>query len=339
MNVHAGAITILLVGITARCLPQTTADMHTFFVQNIGLTDSEVAQIEQGKAVAKVLDSPKPSEVFVFGAIAIKGQPASYVRLARDLNKLRSLPGYLAVRPFSNPPVLSDLSGFEIDADDVNELKKCTPGDCDVQLPAEDIEAFRSKINWSGDNPGTQVNELARKLALDALVAYQQGGNAALGTYRDKKAPAQVSEQFHSLLSRSKVLPAKLPTFYSYLLDYPKASLPDSTSTFYWEKVKFGLKPTLRINQQITAHLMAEHGPVDVVGIKQLYASHYFQTALDLYFCIPRTSSEYYLITVKGSEQAGLTGPKGSVVRKVAVDKTRSSLEKSLQTIKQQLEH
>jgi hypothetical protein len=36
--------------------------------------------------------------------------------------------------------------------------------------------------------------------------------------------------------------------------------------------------------------------------------------------------------------QAGLTGPKGSIVRKVVVDKTRSSLEKSLQAIKAQLE-
>jgi hypothetical protein len=332
-----GSIALLLI-MTATCYSQTASDIHTFFAQNIGLNDSEIAQIDQGKAVAKVLDSPKPSEVFVFGAISIKGQPASYVRMARDLNKLKSLPGYLAVHVFSNPPVLSDLSGFALDDDDVNELKKCKPGDCGVQLPAENIEAFQRKIDWSSGNPGNEVNELARKMALDSLIAYQQGGNSALGTYLDKNAPAYVSQQFHSLLDRSKVLPVELPAFYSYLLNYPKASLPDSTSTFYWEKVKFGLKPTLRINQQITAHLTAEHGPIDVVGIKQLYASHYFQTALDLYFCIPRTASEYYLITVKGSDQAGLTGPKGSLVRKVAVDKTRSSLEKSLQAIKQQLE-
>src|SRR5215469_4110409 len=125
---------------------------------------------------------------------------------------------------------------------------------------------------------------------LEALLAYQKGGNAALGTYRDKKLPAQVSEQFRSLLSRSTVLPKELPALHSYLLDYPKANLPDSSSVFYWEKVKFGLKTTLRINQQISAHTAGEHGPVDVVAIKQLYASHYFQTALDLNFCIPRKS-------------------------------------------------
>ena len=329
---------LVFVFAAATCLGQSTDAVHSFFKQNIGLSDAEIAQIDQGKAVAKVLDSPKPSQVFVFGAISIKAQPSAYVAMARDLNKLKTLPGYLGVQRFSVPPVLSDLADFKIDPDDVNDLKKCKPDDCEIQLPEENIQAFRSQINWSALDAGNQVNELARKMALDVLLAYQQGGNAALGLYRDKSSPSRVSDQFHALLGRSKVLPEQLPTFYSYLIDYPKASLPGSTSVFYWEKVKFGLKPTFRINQQITAHLQGQQGPVDVVAIKQLYASHYFQTALDMYFCVPRSANEFYLITVKGSEQAGLTGLKGSTVRKVAVDKTRSSLAKSLETFKAQLE-
>ena len=102
--------------------------------------------------------------------------------------------------------------------------------------------------------------------------------------------------------------------------------------------MKFGLEPTVRINQQITAHPNGTHGPVDLVASKQLYASHYFHTALDLNFCLPRQTGGFYLITAKGSGQSGFTGPKGSIVRKVAVDKTRSSLEKSLVAIKAQLE-
>jgi hypothetical protein len=336
MNWRAASMTLIF--LAATCHSQTTEGLHTFFKQNIGLSDSEISDIDHGKSVAKVLNSPEPSQVFVFGAVFIKAQPSAYVRMAGDLDRLKTLPNYLAIQRFSDPPTLSNLSGFAIDSDDVNELKKCKPNDCEVQLPAENIEEFRKQIDWSSADAEKQVNDLAKKMALEALIAYQQGGNAALGTYRDKKDPAQVSEQFRYLLSRSKVLPEKLPAFYSYLLDYPKASLPNSSAVFYWEKVKFGLKPTLRINQQITAQQNGQHGPIDVVAIKQLYASHYFQTALDLYFCIPGVSNGFYLVTVKGSEQAGLTGPKGRTVRKVAVGKTKSSLEKSLQTIKTQLE-
>jgi len=329
---------VLLLMSAASSFCQSPNRLHTFFKQNIGLADSEIADIEHGKAVAKILDSPSPSEVFVFGSVFIKAQPSAYVHIAADLEKLKSLPSYLAIGRFSSPPQLSDLSGFDLDPDDVNALKDCKPENCEIQLPVENIEEFKSQIDWSAADPSAQVNNLAKKMALEALAAYQKGGNAALGTYRDKKLPAQVSEQFHALLSRSKVLPERLPAFYFYLLDYPKTSLPDSSSVFYWEKVKFGLKPTLRMNHQIIARAAGEDGPIDVVAIKQLYASHYFQTALDLYFCVPGDSRGFYLVTVKGSEQAGLTGVKGGMVRKVAIDKTRSSLEKSLEAIKAQLE-
>jgi len=329
---------VVVIVLAAPSSSQIPARLHTFFQQNIGLKDSEIADIDHGKPVAKILESPTPSEVFVFGSVFIKAEPSAYVNTARDLDRLKSLPNYLAIQRFSNPPQLSDLSGFELDPDDVNALKECNPGNCEIQLPAENIDQFKSQIDWSGADPAGQVNALAKKMVLEALLAYQKGGNAALGTYRDKKSPAQVDEQFGALMSRSKVLPERLPAFYSYLLDYPKASLPDSSSVFYWEKVKFGLKPTLRMNHQIIAHVAGEPGPIDVIAIKQLYASHYFQTALDLNFCVPSKSKGFYLITLKGSEQAGLTGVKGGTVRKVATDKTRSSLQKSLEAIRTQLE-
>lgn len=81
-------------------------------------------------------------------------------------------------------------------------------------------------------------------------------------------------------------------------------------------------------------------GPAYAVAVKQLYASHYFETALDLTVCVrDQERPGMYLITLKGSQQAGLTGLKGGILRKVAVDKTRSSLEKALATIKVKLEN
>jgi hypothetical protein len=46
----------------------------------------------------------------------------------------------------------------------------------------------------------------------------------------------------------------------------------------------------------------------------------------------------FYLLTLKGSEQEGLTGVKGSILRKVVVDKTQSSLESALASIKRSVE-
>ena len=87
-------------------------------------------------------------------------------------------------------------------------------------------------------------------------------------------------------------------------------------------------------------------GPGDQVAYaiaeKQLYSSHYFETALDLSFCVRGSDDPkqpgFYLIMAMGSEQAGLTGPKGSIVRKVAVGRSVSNLKETLTNIKNALE-
>jgi hypothetical protein len=78
------------------------------------------------------------------------------------------------------------------------------------------------------------------------------------------------------------------------------------------------------------------------IAIKQLYASHYFETALDVSVCARDSSHPdekgFYLITMKGSRHAGLTGVRGSMIRSSVVSKIRSSLEASLTHAKRVLE-
>jgi hypothetical protein len=319
-----------------------SAEPDNFFRQYIGLNDGQIRAIQRGEAIAKVLDSPDPDEVFVFGAVHIDDTPEDYLQLAGDIEKLRKLPSYLAIRKFSDRPQLSDLEGFTLEDEDIKQLKNCKPGRCEVQLPTEAIEEFQKSVSWSSPDAASQANHTAQKMALEALLRYREGGNSTLGTYRDKDHPTEVAAVFETLLKRSKSLPAYLPELDRYLLQYPNAKSPNLESQFYWEKVNFGLKPTLRIVQAVI-YRGNPGQPAYAVAVKQLYSSHYFHTALDLSICV-RDSVEpdkrgFYLITLKGSQQAGLTGLKGSVVRKVAVDKSRSSLERVLQTTKQQLEN
>lgn len=313
-----------------------------FYREYIALTSDQIASIRSGKAIAKIIDSPTPDEVFVFGSVYINSTPESYLKFASDIDQLRKLPDYLAIRKFSDPPRLSDLEGFTLHDEDIKELKNCKPDSCKVQLPAESMLEFQKQVNWSAPDTADQVNRLGQRMALEALQQYIAGGNQALGTYRDKKHPTAVAETFASLLSRSKALPVYLPELDRYLLDYPGAPSSQIQSQFYWEKVNFGLKPTLRIVQAVVFHGTAPTQPAYAVAVKQLYASHYFETALDLTVCVRAAaapdSNGFYLITFKGSQQAGLTGFKGSIVRKVAVDKTRSSLERALASIKKKLE-
>ncbi len=337
-------LALLLSPLIGSGIPSTDkpAEPEKFFHEFIGLNDGQIREIREGKAIAKILDSPTADQVFVFGSVYINSTPERYLKFASDIDELRKLPSYIALRKFSDPPQLSDLTDFTMDEQDFKQLKNCKPGHCEVQLPTEAMEEFHRSVNWSAPDANDQANRLAQQMALQALLDYEQGGNAALGTYRDKNHPAVVVETFASLLSRSKALPVYLPEMHEYLLNYPKADSANIQSEFYWEKVNFGLKPTLRVVQAIVYQGKSPERPAYAVAVKQLYASHYFESALDLTVCVKDDEHPahpgFYLITMKGSQQAGLTGLKGGIVRKVAVDKTRSSLEKALASIKQKLE-
>ena len=96
----------LLVLIAAAALPgssQSNPDLQTFFRQDLGLSQDQIASIRSGQPVAKTMPSRTPAEVFLVGAIYIHATPESYLQFARDFERLRKLPNYLALGVFSNP--------------------------------------------------------------------------------------------------------------------------------------------------------------------------------------------------------------------------------------------
>jgi len=335
------ACALMICMLACAALAQADRSPAAIFTQ-LGLTAQQRAAIDSGRPVAKVLSWGGPSEVFVLGAVYIDGQPSTFLKSARNVGRLAGTPGYLAIGELPAAPTAADLTALTLDADDIKALKSCRDGDCDVQLPTASIRAFQSGVNWSQPDAARQANVLARGMVLELVRAYQRGGNMALGVYRDKEHPSRVADQFETMVGRSSALPDVLPELRRILLDYPNVDLPGADSFFYWEKVDFGLKPTLRVNHGVIYQTPSAVGDVAVVAIKQLYASHYFHTALDLSVCVSDPSKPgrggFYLMTLKSSEQDGLTGMKGSLLRKIVVDKTRSSLEKALGTIKQAVE-
>ncbi len=342
-NKIRGVLALIL--LTAAALTgssQSNPDLVTYFHQYVGLSADQIAAIRSGQPFAKNLPSRTPAEVFLWGAVYIHAAPESYLKFAHDFDRLRKLPNYLALGVFSDLPRPSDLNGFAFTSDEVQALKNCKPGDCQIQLPGSAIQQFQQSIDWSVPDVDDQVNQLVHKRALERLLAYQRQGNDALGVYNDKHDPTEVADQFAYMLSYDKALPVYLPDFYHYLLAYPQARPANVEDTFYWARVKFGLKPTLRVVQMVTLRGKPGDQLAYAVAEKQLYSSHYFETALDMSFCVrgdddPKQPG-FYLIMAMGSEQTGLTGIKGSVVRHVAVGRSVSNLQNALASIKATLE-
>jgi hypothetical protein len=320
---------------------QATTDLPTFFKTVAGLAPAQISAIQSGKPIAKEINTPTPEEIYLFGAVYINAKPESYLALSRDLNELRKSPDIVAIMKFNDTPQLSDLNNFGFAPDEIQELKKCKPGNCQIQIPAESLAALQQSVNWSAPNVNDQVNQLVRASILKHLLAYQGGGDPFLLTYNDKSTPTDVSKDFQYVLNFSKALPQYLPDFYNYLMNYPKGKPANVDNWFYWANVKFGLKPTLRVVQVVTSTGSASDKIAYAIAEKQLYSSHYFETALDMTFCVRGDGPSqpgFYLLMAEGSEQAGLTGFTGGLLRKVAVDKSVTALQETLAGIKQTLE-
>ncbi|MGH9324939.1 MAG: hypothetical protein ACRD3V_34290 [Vicinamibacteria bacterium] len=299
---------------------------------------------DAGSAVIKSLDTPIREELAHVAAVYLDAPSGRFVERFRDIVRFESGPGIPQIARFHSPPRLEDLRSLTLPRADVATLQRCRPGDCDVKLSAAAMRRFRDEVDWSSPKAVSQADEVAREMIFDLMRAYQREGNAALGHYHDGDEPLPVAEQFRALLESSDPLPVPVPELLSYLDEYPNARLEGAEDFFYWTVVDFGLKPTIRVNHVTIYPLGGRPPPSGVryaIAIKQLYASHYFHTTLELRFLVDddrRARRGTSLISITRSRNDGMTGFKGLFLRPLVRSRSRDAVRRYLDQVKRQVE-
>jgi hypothetical protein len=284
-----------------------------YLTQIAQLAPEERQRLIGGDAIAKLLDVDKSKEVAVFGATWIDAPMHRYVEAVKDIERFERGGGFKITRRIGDPARLADFAELRLPKVDVEDLRKCRVGDCEVKLGAEAIERFRSDVDWASSNTQDSADVVMRTLVLQYVTGYMEGGNTRLAVLRDQSRPTFVEQEFREMIDRMPALTNYLPDIRRYLLEFPNRQLPGATSFLYWQETEFGLKPTIRIS-----HVVIREGPEDtVVASKMLYATHYFWTGLELRALIPDPARGrgFWLITVSRSRSDGLSGFTGSVIR------------------------
>lgn len=298
--------------------------LESYVTKVVRLTPAQRKQLFSGQPVTKLLDADPSREVSVFGGIWVKAPVDRYLAAVRNIEEFEKGENFRVTRKVSTPPRLEDFAQFRLPPDDLQDLKSCRVGDCELKLSADALSRIRKEIDWSKPTATADAERLGRRLMLEYVQGYLEGGNARLATYRDTDRPTFVGQEFASMVDRMPSLSEYLPDLKRYLLDYPKATLPKAESFVYWQEAQFGLKPTIRIN-----HLTIAQQPthVDVVS-KMLYASHYFWTAIELRVLVPDPSrgEGFWFVSVNRSRSDGLSGFVGSLIR----GKVRGEAEKGM---------
>jgi len=304
-------------------------NLDAYLERHVKLDAAAKARLLAGQPVTKMLDADPSVEVAVFGAVWINAPVERYLDAVKDIERFESGGAFRVTKKISSPPRLEDFAQLTIPKDDVDDLRSCKVGQCELKLAESAIERMKREIQWSRPDVHDQVNRLARQLSLEFVTGYLEGGNAELAVYRDSDRPTFVEKEFVSLIDRLPQLGEFLPQVRRYLLEFPKATLPDSESFVYWQEANFGLKPTLRIN-----HLVIAREPNGaMVASKMLYASHYFWTALELRALVrdPQRGPGFWFVTESRSRSDGLSGFVGRFVR----GKVRGETEKGTTTVLQ----
>jgi hypothetical protein len=303
----------------------------------VKLSTDERHRLTTGKPLTKMLDADASKEIAVFGAVWISAPIRRYVEAVKDIEGFERGGGFKITKRISAPPRLEDFSELRLPEEDLDDLRSCRVGDCDVKLSEQALKRFRSEIDWSAPDARPAANRLMQQLAFEYVIRYLEGGNDQLAVYGDNSRPTFVAQEFRTMVDRMPVLTTYMPSIRRYLLEYPRVTIPDATSFLYWQETEFGLRPTIRISH-VTIRENAED---TIVTSKMLYASHYFWTGLELRALVPDPSRGpgFWFVTVNRSRSDGLSGFTGFFVRRRVRSEVEDGALAGLRSTKQRLEN
>lgn len=310
--------------------------LERYFTEVVKLTAEERQQLASGVPITKLLDVDATKEVSVFGAVWIDAPVHRYVEAIKNIEQFEQGEGFRITKRISAPPKLGDFAKLHLTDEDLKDLRVCRVGSCEVKLGAPALERFRTEIDWKAPDVHARADALLQRLALEYVTAYLSGGNERLAVYRDKSRPTFVAREFRAMIDEMPELTTYGPELHRYLLEFPRVTLPDSTSFLYWQDAEFGLKPMLRIS-----HVTIRETPDSTVATsKMLYASHYFWTGLQLRVLLPDRSRGpgFWFVTVDRSRSDGLSGFTGSFVRRRVRSEVQEGSLAALRMTKQKLE-
>ena len=327
------AVAAPLVGAQGRAFP---APLDSYLTDAVRLSKHDRQRLLSGEPLTKLLDADASKEVAVVGAVWVDAPIRRYVEAVRDIETFEHGGGFTLTKRISAPPRLDDFSALRLPDEDLDDLRRCRVGNCNVKLGEPALTRVRSTIDWNDPHARANAHALMRQLAFEYVSRYLEGGNQQLAVYRDNSRPTFVAREFEAMVDQMPLLTTYLPAMRRYLLEYPRVAIPDATSLLYWQEVAFGLKPTIRIS-----HLTIRETPDDtVVTSKRLYASHYFWTGLEVRVLVPDPSrgAGFWFVTVNRSRSDGLSGFTGIFVRRRVRSEVEKGMMASLRSTKRRLE-
>jgi hypothetical protein len=305
------------------------------FLRTAGtFTAAELARVERGEPIAKVLDTDR-REVAIVGAVRIAAPQTKLFERYRNPSSVKTSDVIMETGRFSTPPVPDDLRGLHFEDYDLDTIRACKPGDCGVRLSTHDMERFAREVNWNAPNWRTEAGDLWRQLLAANAASYLTTG--ALGDYRNKATPLEVADEFKIIFDSFAYFEQLSPDFMRYLRHFPSVRLDGTENILYWSKDDIN-RPVTRITHLALYPAPPGAARPGLIATKQIYAAHYFDAGLGLTCAFDDAEGGFYMVSMNRVRTRSLTSFTRTLVRSIVQRRSRDAMEGILRSTKTAIE-
>ncbi|MBK9527543.1 MAG: hypothetical protein IPO41_04325 [Acidobacteria bacterium] len=340
LNFGICPVLLLLIAFTSGSLGQLTKNE---FLKQMAATasEAELTALRNGNILVKVLPSRDKREVSVLGAVKLRDvQDIDLARFRSGLSQ-KNNKAVLGGGILSPEPSLQDLAELTLDDRDVEKLKTCSVGDCDLKLSASIIRRFATEIDWNATEHKVRATELFKTLLIDYVRDYLKRGDRALIEYADKRKPVRLADEYRAITEGSVLVRGLAPELLDYLKKFPTAELPGAESRVDWSKVDSGLKPIITLTHSVGYSRQLQDDLFLTIATKQIYASHYIDASMAFTSLLrfgSGESAEEYLLFTSTSRSDSLGGALSRMAHAVVEREALQKAEELLQNSKMRLE-
>jgi len=292
-------------------------DPFAFLAPSITIGTDERREIDAGEPVVRILPG-EGREIAVLAAVAVDFDGDRVVEWMRRIDLLKKSRHVPAVARFSDPPVLADLETHALTDQDLESLRECRVGRCDLKLSAAEIARMQQALAVAGDDWKAAGEQVFRRVALDRVIRYRESGLAGVGAWADGHTDAASVDRFRRLVDRSPYLVERTPALVTYLTGYPAETLPNAESFVYWSIDQFGGRPVTSATHVVMVRPEGSEVPDVLVAGKQIFATHYQDGALSLTMLFTGCPGPpHYLVYINRSQVDVIRGLMGWLARRI----------------------
>ncbi|MGE5246080.1 MAG: hypothetical protein ACM3SQ_17790 [Betaproteobacteria bacterium] len=308
------------------------------FEPSVTITADDRRRLDRGEPLARVLPAGE-HEVAVFAAVRVDVDGDRLVSWMRRVEELKKSPYVLAIRRFSQPPVVEDLAGLALDDEELTDMLACRPAKCGLKLSSAEMARLQRAAADAGRDWKPAVQEAFRLLVLQRVQAYLAGGRCALLPYEDDDGQTWPATSFSRVLGRSVFLTEHLPRFAEHLSRYPQTPTPEVESFVYWSRERVAGRAIVSATQVDILRGTGSGQSDTIVAGSEIFATHYLNASLGVTALVRgEPGGHNYLVYMNRSEVDVLGGVFGGVVRWVMERRLKTEAAGVLQGLRRRLE-